>query len=167
MSHIVLGIDPGLQHTGWGILSCALKNIHVSAWGVLSPKTTAPLPQRLLSLWTGLQNLLDVHKPTAIALEKSLLGKGVQTSLHLSFVVGMCYLIAGKNDLPVDVYAPTHIKKAMTGNGHADKHRMRFFTEQTLGCAVNNHHSIDALAVAFLHITTKKMCRHNKKEKIY
>jgi crossover junction endodeoxyribonuclease RuvC len=149
----ILGLDPGLRHTGWGVVSRAKEGVQAEDWGVISPPAGLPVEKRLAVLADGLDTLFGTYTVHAISLEKTLVGKGATSALSLAFAQGVCLLLAERHGIPLDMHHPTHLKKALTGNGHATKDTMRFFVQETLALPHLNHHAADALALAFLSTT--------------
>jgi len=150
----ILGLDPGLRHTGWGVVCREKENIKAEDWGVISPPANTAMEQRLVALENTLETVFKTYTFHAVALEKVLIGKGATSALSLAFAQSVCLLLTGRHKMALHMYHPTHLKKALTGNGRATKDTMRFFVQETLALPPLNHHAADALALAFLSTTS-------------
>lgn len=152
MAQDVLGIDPGLCHTGWGVVRHA-PNIPpvLKAFGTVSPPADLPIEQRLKVLLTSLQTIIQHYKPHAACIEKTLIGRGAASSLSLSLSRGVCLAALGLYDLPTTEYLPSTIKKRLTGQGNAPKEQIRFFIQREFSIQTPlNEHEADALAACFI-----------------
>lgn len=152
----ILGIDPGLCHTGWALLP--LKDTpQKTTWGCIATNARQPLEQRLVSLFNQLQSVFKENKPHLVAIEKTLVGRGKPESLTLAGARSISLLVTGLFNLPLFEYAPTHIKKIMTGSGHATKQQVIFMVQQALNTEKKlNSHEADAVAVALTQLYTNQ-----------
>ncbi len=149
---ILLGLDPGLQRTGWGVI--AVDGIRLSHVANGSVTTTAgtPLAARLLQLHDGLAQVIARHAPDAAAVEETFVNKNPGSTLKLGQARGVTLLVPALAGLPVAEYAPNLIKKSVVGSGHAGKGQIRLMVETLLpGCAITSEDAADALAVAICH----------------
>ena len=152
---LVLGIDPGLCDTGWALLSSE-NYTQNSTWGSVRTSPKDDIEQRLAKLFTALQKIFSTTKPDMVALENTLVGRGKADSLKLASARSIVLLTAGLDKIPVKTHAPTHIKKAITGNGQATKRQIIFMVQQTLKTdARMNTHEADAVAVALTQVYSK------------
>jgi len=148
----VLGLDPGLRRTGWGVIESAGTRLTPVASGVVTTDDSQPTPERLVALHAGLVAVLDTHAPDAAAVEESLANKNAQTSLKLGVARGVVLLAPAQAGLPVTQYLPMIVKKAVVGTGHAAKQQIAPMVRRLLpGCEVDNEDAADALAVAICH----------------
>ncbi|MGB1229599.1 MAG: crossover junction endodeoxyribonuclease RuvC [Holosporaceae bacterium] len=152
----ILGIDPGLCYTGWALLP--LKDTpQKTTWGCIATNAQQPLEKRLVSLFHQLQKIFEEKTPHLVAIEKTLVGRGKPDSLALASARSMSLLLTGLFNLPLFEYAPTHIKKIMTGNGHATKQQVVFMVQQALNTEKKlNSHEADAVAVALTQLYTNQ-----------
>ncbi|SDF54746.1 Holliday junction endonuclease RuvC [Limimonas halophila] len=148
----VLGLDPGLRRTGWGVIESAGTRLTHLANGVVTTDNTLDTAQRLVELHEGLSAVLGTYRPDAAAVEESLANKNAKTSLKLGVARGVVLLAPAQAGLPVTQYLPMIVKKAVVGTGHAEKQQIAPMIQRLLpGCAVDNEDSADALAVAICH----------------
>jgi crossover junction endodeoxyribonuclease RuvC len=148
----VLGLDPGLGTTGWGLIQAEGNRLTHIANGQLKTDTAAPLPERLADLCRQLEALLSEHKPDAAAVEEVFVNKNPQSTLKLSHARGVALMCAAKAGLPVGEYAPTLVKKAVVGTGGAEKGQVHAMISRLLpGAKIAGPDAADALAVAITH----------------
>lgn len=148
----VIGLDPGLRRTGWGVIEAeGARLIHV-ANGAIHTDETLETAQRLVQLHEGLQAVLAAHAPAAAAVEESLVNKNAKSTLKLGLARGVVLLVPALNGLPVAQYLPMIVKKAVVGTGHAAKEQVGMMVGRLLpGVEVATADSADALAVAICH----------------
>jgi len=148
----VLGLDPGLRRTGWGVIESAGTRLTPIANGVVTTDDSRDTPVRLAALYEALGEVLAAHAPDAAAVEESLANKNAQTSLKLGVARGVVLLVPAQAGLPVTQYLPMIVKKAVVGTGHAAKQQIAPMVQRLLpGCRVDNEDAADALAVAICH----------------
>ncbi len=151
MTQVVMGVDPGSRHTGFGVIRGEEGRLNHLAHGQIAAKSTAPLELRLCQIYDGLVALLEEHRPHSLALEDMFLAINVQTALILGQVRGVVLLTAAQASLPVFQYSATTVKKAVVGYGQATKVQVKMMVENLLGLTVAGHHAADALAVGVCH----------------
>lgn len=147
----ILGIDPGSQITGVGVIqSQGNEYRHVYSESLKLPK--GELPLRLEKLFTGLQNIIAQTKPQIVSIEKVFLAKNPQSALILGHARGAAMLAAVINKIPVVEYSATEIKKTVVGKGRADKAQVQHMIRVLLGLRVAPEvDASDALAAAICH----------------
>jgi len=148
----LLGLDPGLTATGWGVVAAyGSRLVHVANGTVTSnPRDT--MARRLGALHAGLAAVIAAHAPDEAAIESVFVSRDGQATLKLGQARGVAMLAAGQAGLEVAEYAPNHVKKSVVGAGHADKRQMRAMVTMLLpACAPQSEHAVDALAVAITH----------------
>ncbi|MEO5972876.1 MAG: crossover junction endodeoxyribonuclease RuvC, partial [Sphingomicrobium sp.] len=118
---LILGLDPGLGTTGWGLIAAEGNRLTHLANGQLKTVTAAPLPERLADLATQLEALLAEHRPDAAAVEEVFVNKNPQSTLKLGQARGVALMLAARSGLAVGEYAARLVKKAVVGNGNAEK----------------------------------------------
>lgn len=148
----LLGIDPGLQKTGWGVVeSRGNRLIHI-ANGVVKSTTKLSLAERLVELHRGLEAVLAEYKPDACAVEETFVNKNPTSTLKLGQARGIALLVPASHGLMVAEYTPNHVKKSVVGAGHAAKEQVDAMVQILLpGVKINGPDAADALAVAICH----------------
>lgn len=148
----LIGFDPGLRKTGWGIIDVeGARLIHV-ANGIVHSDDRCSLAERLVQLYDGLQQVIADWEPHSAAVEETFVNKNPTSTLKLGQARGMSLLVPALAGLPVAEYSPNHIKKAVVGSGHAGKAQVTAMLKILLPLAViNGEDAADALAVAICH----------------
>lgn len=147
----IIGIDPGLRRTGWGVLDVASGQVSHVANGVCASQGQA-LSDRLLSLFTALEQVFAAWSPDAAAVEQTFVNKDAAGTLKLGQARAVALLVPARAGLPVAEYAPNAVKKVVVGVGHADKEQVeRMVRLQLAGCSIAGPDASDALAVALCH----------------
>jgi len=148
----VIGLDPGLRRTGWGVIESEGARLRHVANGVVESDERLDLARRLVQLDEGLLAVLEAYRPEAAAVEASLVNKNAGSTLKLGVARGVALLTPAKYGLPVAEYLPMIVKKAVVGTGHAGKEQVQIMVRHLLpGCAIANADAADALAVAICH----------------
>ena len=151
MTQVVIGVDPGSRHTGFGVIRGEEGRLNHLAHGQIAAKRTAPLELRLCQIYDGLAALLQEHRPHSMALEDMFLAINVQTAFILGQVRGVVLLAATQAGVPIHLYPPLTVKKAVVGYGQATKVQVKMMVENLLGLTVDSEHAADALAVGVCH----------------
>jgi crossover junction endodeoxyribonuclease RuvC len=148
----VLGLDPGLGTTGWGLIEADGNRLAHVANGQIKTDPLMPLPQRLATLAGVLEALLAEHRPDAAAVEEVFVNKNPQSTLKLGQARGVALMCAARAGMAVGEYAPTLVKKAVVGTGGADKSQVHAMVARLLpGAKIAGADAADALAVAITH----------------
>lgn len=152
---IFLGIDPGTALTGWGIVEGDGVNVRLVAYGVIRTPAKQPLPDRLLTIYQEMQNLLDTYRPDQAAVEQVFFRRNVSTALSVGHARGVVLLALAQAGVPIAEFKPTEVKQAITGYGGADKRQMQEMVRLLLGMEEipRPDDAADALAIA--------ICCHN------
>ena len=149
---VILGLDPGLGTTGWGVIRADGNRLSHLANGQLKTDASAPLPARLAHLAAQLEALLAEHRPEAAAVEEVFVNKNPQSTLKLAQARGVALMCAARAGLAVGEYAPSLVKQAVVGTGRAEKPQVHAMVARLLpGTAIAGADSADALAVAITH----------------
>ncbi len=156
----VLGIDPGLRNTGWGVVNFENSLIYHVDNGVIRPKVKDEDGTRLLYIFDHLEKIMNFYKPNLIGVEKTFIGEGNVSSLKLGMARGVCTLVAAKSNITIREIPPKLIKKTVTGYGNANKHQIVEMIKKILGITPKNFDSADALAIA---VTAKNFFSFEKK----
>jgi len=155
----VLGLDPGTQRTGYGCVDLEGDRATAVASGVLC-LGPGPLATRLVRLHHELCRLIETHQPEACAVEGVFHHRNARSALVLGHARGICLLAAASHGLEVLEYSPARVKRALTGNGAADKQRVQFMVAHILGGeAGGDFDESDALAVALCHLEAVRPLR--------
>jgi crossover junction endodeoxyribonuclease RuvC len=148
----VLGLDPGLGTTGWGLIEADGNRLSHIANGQFRTDASAPLPKRLAALAEQLEALIAEHRPAAAAAEEVFVNANPQSTLKLGQARGVALMCAARGGINVGEYAPSLIKKAVVGTGRADKAQVHAMVARLLpGVKVAGPDAADALAVAITH----------------
>jgi len=148
----ILGLDPGLRATGWGVIDAEGNQLKFVADGVVCPDKTRPLSDRLKELFTGLNDMIAVYGPSECAIEESFVSRNSGSTLKLGHARGITLLVPATLGLVVAEYTPNLVKKSVVGVGHAGKEQVKAMVQVLLpGCTPTNTDSADALAVAICH----------------
>jgi crossover junction endodeoxyribonuclease RuvC len=148
----ILGIDPGLRRTGWGVIEMTGTLLSFVAAGTVSSTHTSSLAERLLQLHDGLSEVLDVQRPHEAAVEQTFVNRDATATLKLGQARGIALLVPAMRGLSVAEYAPNLVKKTVIGTGHGDKRQIRMMVSVLLPKArVNSDDAADALAIAITH----------------
>lgn len=148
----ILGLDPGLRHTGWGILDIDGSHLRHVADGRVDTSEKDDLSVRLLALQDGLAEIIDFHRPDTAAIEETFVNKNPTSTLKLGMARGVVMLAPARAGLAVTEYGANHIKKSVVGVGHADKVQVQTMVARLLpGIAISSADAADALAVAICH----------------
>jgi crossover junction endodeoxyribonuclease RuvC len=149
---IILGLDPGLGTTGWGLIKADGNRLAHVANGHIKTEAAAPLPGRLAALADQLERLIAEHAPGAAAVEEVFVNKNAQSTLKLGQARGVILMCAARAGIEVGEYAPTLVKKAVVGTGGADKTQVHAMVSRLLpGVKIAGADAADALAVAITH----------------
>lgn len=147
----VLGIDPGLQNTGWGVIEYDGPRLRHIANGVVRSEA-GPLGERLLRLYRGLTAVIAAHRPDVAAVEQTFVNKDAAGTLKLGQARGIALLAPAEAGLEIGEYAPNAVKKAIVGVGHAAKKQVQHMVRHQLpGVVFGGPDAADALAIALCH----------------
>ncbi len=148
----ILGLDPGLRHTGWGVVESDGRALRPVAAGVVSVPTSADLAIRLQQLFVGLTEVLERYSPDEAAVEETFVNTNPTSTLRLGMARGVVMLAPAAKGLPVFEYGANKVKKTVVGVGHADKDQVMMMVKRllpTLGEVKVD--AADALAIAICH----------------
>lgn len=145
----ILGLDPSLSSTGWGVIEVNGNRLQYIADGFIPTQPKMPIEERLDLIFRTLNEVIETYRPVEAAIEKTFLNQNPESSLKLSMARGVVILSAGYNHIPLFEYEPNKVKKALVGVGHADKNQVETMVKILLpGCQPKNNDSSDALAMA-------------------
>lgn len=148
----IIGIDPGLRATGWGVIDLDGSALRFVAAGTVRSDAAADLAARLHALHTGLSAVLAAQAPAEAAVEQTFVNRDAVATLKLGQARGIAMLVPAQAGLVVAEYAPNAVKKTVVGAGHADKTQIRMMVRVLLPRAVfDSDDAADALAIAITH----------------
>jgi len=152
MQRIILGLDPGLAATGWGVIAADGNRLRHIAHGTIKTRVTEPMTERLALLHDELLAVIAAHRPGEAAVEEVFVNTNPQTTIKLVQARGVALLCLGRSRLMVAEHATRAVKKALTGTGAAEKPQVQAMVERLLpGVAITGNDAADALAVAIAH----------------
>lgn len=153
MPFLILGVDPGLLRTGFGVIDYSNNSPKYLSSGVLKTKSSDPTSVRLACLFNGLKEILERYQINAITLEETFVNKNPATSLTLGYARSVILTLAGIFNIEVFEYAPNHVKKTITGNGHAEKEQVQYMVKKLLSIdqEIKYYDESDALAIALTY----------------
>ena len=156
----ILGLDPGLRRTGWGVIACEGMRLSHVAHGVIAPNDKLPFAERLLILFQGVCQVIEAHAPDEAAIEETFVTANGSSTLKLGHARAAAMIAPASLGLPVAEYAAREIKKAVVGTGSADKGQVAFMVARLLpACGALTSDSSDALAVAIAHAHARTVRR--------
>jgi crossover junction endodeoxyribonuclease RuvC len=163
---VILGIDPGSQTTGYGVIESDGRSRRVKALGCLSARSGASLSQRLRVMHEGLLSVLEQYRPQEAAVEATFYGKNARSALVMGHARGVCLLALEQAGCRLYEYSPLEVKKAVVGQGGADKRQVAFMVRAMLGLrSIPPPDAADALAVALCHLQRRQASQMLAKEK--
>ncbi len=147
----ILGLDPGLRHTGWGVIDVAGSHLRHVADGVVDSDSSREMAYRLLQIFEGVAAVISQYAPEQAAVEETFVNRNPASTLKLGQARGIAILAPAQAGLAVAEYAPNLVKKSVVGSGHAAKEQVAMMVNTLLpGCGATAD-AADALAVAICH----------------
>ena len=148
----IIGIDPGLRRTGWGVIETLGSRLVFVASGTVLPDDKLPLAARLCVIHDRLVEVIHAHAPAEAAVEATFVNRDAAATLKLGQARGVAMLVPARAGLAVAEYAPNAVKKSVVGAGHAEKAQIRMMVRVLLPRAVfDTDDAADALAIAICH----------------
>ena len=149
---VLLGIDPGLRFTGWGVVEAHGNRLRHVADGVIATDCDAPVPDRLRALHDALTALFGEHSPDEAAVEETYVNRNGSATLKLGYARGVCLLAPAMAGIAVAEYGAMEVKRAVVGTGAASKEQVAMMVRRLLpGATLRRADASDALAVAICH----------------
>lgn len=154
----ILGIDPGLANTGWGIIVHPGGGPDDVRWGDIKTPSSQPLPQRLQHIFHSIQNLIRAEQPDMVAVEQLFFAVNAKTAMVVAHARGAAILATAESGVELHEYTPLQIKMAVSGNGRATKEQVQKMVAVLLGLreVPRPDHAADALGAALCHAHTLK-----------
>ncbi|MBI2873503.1 MAG: crossover junction endodeoxyribonuclease RuvC [Firmicutes bacterium] len=156
---IVLGFDPGLAATGFGIVEAEAGRLRLVVYGCIRTPATLPQPERLAQIFEEAGRLFKLHRPTTVAVERLFFNRNTTSAFDVGHARGILLLLAALEGLPVAEYTPLQVKQALVGYGRAEKRQIQEMTKMILGLetAPRPDDAADAVAVAVCHCHSARM----------
>ena len=153
----ILGLDPSLSSTGWGVIEVKDNRLRYVADGFIKTDPKLPIADRLALIHRTLNEVIETYKPDEAAIEQVFLNENPASTIKLGMARGVVILAPGLYNIPVTEYEPTKVKKALVGVGRAEKNQVETMVKVLLpGCKPKNNDSSDALAMAITHYNYRK-----------
>lgn len=153
----ILGLDPSLSSTGWGVIEVKDNRLRYVADGFIKTDSKLPIADRLALIHRTLNEVIETYKPDEAAIEQVFLNENPASTIKLGMARGVVILAPGLYNIPVTEYEPTKVKKALVGVGRAEKNQVETMVKVLLpGCKPKNNDSSDALAMAITHYNYRK-----------
>jgi crossover junction endodeoxyribonuclease RuvC len=150
---IVLGIDPGTRHFGWGVVARDGTRLRHVAHGVIHTDTSAPIGSRLVEIERELDDVVRAYRPAAASVEAMFFAKNAQSAAKLGHARGVALLVCARASLPISEYPPARVKRTVACTGRAEKTQVAHMIRVLLGLtAVPSSDAADALALAVTHL---------------
>ncbi|HEY1943401.1 MAG TPA: crossover junction endodeoxyribonuclease RuvC [Roseiarcus sp.] len=148
----ILGVDPGLRNTGWGVIEVVGTRLSYVGCGSIHTDAATSLAERLATIQRALTKLVESQIPAEAAVEETFVNRDPQSTLKLGQARGVALAALALMDLPVAEYAANLIKKTVVGVGHAEKNQVAMMVKMLLpSCQIGSPDAADALAVAICH----------------
>lgn len=156
---IILGFDPGTATTGFGVVESVNDVLRPIDVGVILTPADMPIEERLLSIYTDVNTLLDKYNPDTVATERLFFDRNVTNALSVGRAIGVILLAVAQRGLPWMEYTPMQVKTSVTGYGGADKNQIQQMVVRLLGLAEvpKPDDAADALAIAICHAHSLKL----------
>lgn len=153
----IIGLDPGLRHTGWGIIRQDDNHLSFLAAGQINPPVKLPMAERLNTIYTQLADIIEEFDPSEAALEETFVNKNAASALKLGQARGVAMLVPANQGILVAEYSANKVKQCVTGYGHADKQQIQSMISVLLPSSGKlSEDAADALAVAITHAHYKE-----------
>src|SRR5262249_31291218 len=157
----ILGLDPGLNHTGWGLIEAEGNRLSYLSCGRINPPSSISMGERLSFLYAELRRILDEYKPDEAAVEETFVNKNAASAIKLGMARGVVMLAPADAGLSVAEYSANLIKKSVSGFGHAEKEQLARMVKVFLPRAdFDSPDAADALAVAICHAHHRNSILH-------
>lgn len=155
----ILGIDPGIGRTGWGVIEAQSSNIRAQKFGCIETKANSDTPGRLFAIYDEIVDIIRAYKPEVMAIEELFFNKNVKTALTVGQARGVIMLAAVQHNLQISIYTPLQVKVALTGYGRAEKPQVGKMVKVVLSLkeVPKPDDTADALAIAVTHAFSAKM----------
>ena len=155
---VILGIDPGLAHTGWGVVETRGTACRARAYGCVTTTASEPIDVRLGRICRTLADVIEKYGPTELAIESIYFGENTKSAIATAQARGAAIVACSAAGLTVGEYTPMQIKQAVVGTGAADKHQVAYMVRSVLALdhEPRPDHAADALAAAVCHANVSR-----------
>ena len=155
----ILGIDPGLGTTGYGVIMSANNKVELIDYGTIKTSTKDTLAQRLKIIFDNISNLIDIHEPSVFSIEEIFYSNNVKSSLLLGHARGVAMAAASIKNIMIYEYSAKKVKQSITGNGNAHKDQVKFMVKNLLKLNVppKSNDASDALAIGLCYTFQNKL----------
>ena len=155
---VILGVDPGLAHTGWGVVETRGSVCRARAYGCVPTRAHEAIDSRLGRIYDELRAVIEKFGPTELAIENVYFGENVKSAIATAQARGVAIVACSKAGLSVGEYTPMQIKQAVVGTGAADKHQVMYMVRSILALdhEPRPDHAADALAAAVCHANLRR-----------
>ena len=155
----ILGIDPGLGTTGYGVIMSANNKVELIDYGTIKTSTKDTLAQRLKIIFDDISNLIDIHEPSIFSIEEIFYSNNVKSSLLLGHARGVAMAAASTKNIMIYEYSAKKVKQSLTGNGNAHKDQVKFMVKNLLklNTAPKSNDASDALAIGLCYTFQNKL----------
>ena len=153
----IIGIDPGLASTGFGIIETVGNKIKYVAHGVITTPPEKPLGERLFHIYQDLEQIIDLYKPDEGGIEGLFFAKNITSALPVAHAKGVVHLVFAQRGIPLGEYTPVIIKQAVVGEGRAEKKQVQEMVKVILSLdkIPRPDHAADALSAAICHVNNR------------
>lgn len=155
---MIIGIDPGSRHTGWGVVEEKGNSLHLVDCGIINAVPTEEFPRRLADIYCQLGAVLERLRPCEAAIEQVFMAKNAMSALKLGQARGVAIAACASRGIFISEYTPTAVKQALVGTGHAGKEQVAFMVSRILGVRGSDWKldTTDALALAICHLNSQR-----------
>tara|TARA_B100000676_G_C17309891_1_gene451420 strand:- start:14 stop:496 length:483 start_codon:yes stop_codon:yes gene_type:complete len=156
---IIIGIDPGLVNTGYGIISIKNEIPSLIDFGIIAPNTKDSVPERIFTIFTDVCYLIEKYNPNIFSIEDVFYSRNFKSAMLLGQARGAAILAASKYKISIFEYSAKKVKQSITGNGNADKTQVQYMVSKILNLKNNSIplDASDALAIGMCHINQLKV----------
>tara|TARA_B100000945_G_scaffold170086_1_gene136368 strand:- start:55 stop:537 length:483 start_codon:yes stop_codon:yes gene_type:complete len=156
---IIIGIDPGLVNTGYGIISIKNEIPSLIDFGIIAPNTKDSVPERIFTIFTDVCHLIEKYNPNIFSIEDVFYSRNFKSAMLLGQARGAAILAASKYKISIFEYSAKKVKQSITGNGNADKTQVQYMVTKILNIKNNSIplDASDALAIGMCHINQLKV----------
>ena len=155
----ILGIDPGLGTTGYGVIMSANNKVELIDYGTIKTSTKDTLAKRLKIIFDNISNLIDIHEPSVFSIEEIFYSNNVKSSLLLGHARGVAMAAASIKNIMIYEYSAKKVKQSLTGNGNAHKDQVKFMVKNLLKLQTppKSNDASDALAIGLCYTFQNKL----------
>ena len=156
---VIIGIDPGLVKTGYGIISIKNKKPELIDFGIISPNANDVISNRILTIFSDIEQLINAYSPSVFSIEDIFYSRNFKSAMLLGQARGAAVLAAAKYKLPIFEYSAKKVKQSITGNGNADKTQVQYMITKILNIKTTSMplDASDALGIALCHLNQLKV----------